>query len=106
VDKRATGASAAAPVVDPGRAAFAGHQARLAQHLQVVADRGLGQREGTGQVAHTRLAALVRGDQRQQPQPHGIPQGLERRGQLAAVSGSWVRTEEHNAGSCIDTSLC
>src|ERR1700733_11874954 len=46
-------------------------------------DRGLGQLERGIQVADAGLAALVRGDQGQQPQPHRVGQGLEQRGDLA-----------------------
>jgi len=38
-------------------------QSDLVQHLEVMADRRLGQVERVGQVAHARLAAGVGGDQ-------------------------------------------
>ena len=55
------------------------------QHLQVVADRGLGQVERSGQVTDARLAARMRGDQRHQPQPDRIGERLQQRRDLLGL---------------------
>src|SRR3954454_16144794 len=74
------------PVVDPGATPLAVHQPGLAQHAEVVGDRGLLNVERAQQVAHADLASALtltlEGDQRQQPQPHRITQGLEHPRQL------------------------
>lgn len=49
------------------------------QHLQVVADGGLGQVEGLVEVAYASLAAVVGGNQRHQPQSHRVGKRLEER---------------------------
>src|SRR5262249_3236177 len=54
-----------------------GDDAGLAQHLQMMADGGLGKVERGGQVADAYLAALVGTDQRQQPQPDRVTECLE-----------------------------
>src|SRR5699024_8075970 len=70
------------PVVHPGAAPLGRDESGLAQQLQMVRDRGLGQVEGGRQVAHAHLAAVLGGDHRQQPQPYRVGQGLERPGEL------------------------
>ena len=67
------------PVVDPDAALAAVEQADLVEHLEVVADRRLGEVEGVVEVAHAGLAVGVRGDQGQQPQPHRVGERLEQR---------------------------
>ena len=47
------------------------------QHLEVMADRGLGQVEGVVQVANARFAARVGGHQRHQSQPHRVGERLK-----------------------------
>ena len=59
----------ASDVVDPRAPLLPVHQPGLVQHLEVVADRRLGELEVRQQVAHARLRALVGQHQRQQPQP-------------------------------------
>ena len=49
------------------------------QHLEVVADRGLGELEVRQQVADARLRTLVREDQRQQAQPDRVRDRLPQR---------------------------
>ena len=74
-------------VVDPRPTPLAHDQARLAQHLQMMGDRRAGQLEHAGQIAHTRLATLMGGDQRQQPQPHRVAHRLEHPRQLDRLPG-------------------
>jgi phytoene dehydrogenase-like protein len=64
-------------VIDPGAAPLAGDDPGLAQHLQVVADGGLGQVERGSQVAHADLTALMGADEGQQPQADRVTKGLE-----------------------------
>jgi hypothetical protein len=45
----------------------------------------LGQAERLGQLTHARLAALVRGDHRNQPQPGRVGQRLEDAGQVGGL---------------------
>ena len=81
------------PVVDPHAALAAVEQADLVQHLEVVADRRLGELEGVVEVAHAGLAVAVRGHQREQPQPHRVGERLEQRrdplGPLGATAAPW-----------------
>ena len=95
---RSASASGCDPVVDPDPALAAVEQPGLVQHLQVVADRGLGEVEGVVEVAHARLAVVVGGDQRQQPQPDRVGQRLEQRrdplGLLGRAAARWVRGEQ------------
>src|SRR5260370_1097412 len=65
------------PVVDPGAAPLAGDDPGFPQHLQVVADGGLGEVERGGQVADAHLAALMGADQGEQPQPDRVAERLE-----------------------------
>src|SRR4051794_8147664 len=52
-----------------------------------------------GDVAHARLPALVRGDQREQPQPHRITERLEhRRGALGLLRGQRTLGQRRAAG--------
>ena len=95
---------AADAVVDPDAALLAVEQAGLVQHLEVVADRRLGQVEGVVEVADARLAAVVGGDQREQPQPDRVGERLEQRRDRARpaprVSGS--RDQRRAAGDRLD----
>ena len=78
------------PVVHPYPALVPVDQARLVQHLHVMADRRLRQVERVIQVADARLPALVRGDQGQQPQPDRVGQCLEqRRDLLGLLRAQW-----------------
>jgi len=70
------------PVDDPGAASLALQQPGLAQDLEVVGDRRLGQVERRRQVAHARLTAPVAGHHAEQPQPHRVPQRLEHPAQI------------------------
>jgi hypothetical protein len=53
----------------------------------VVRDGRLGQPEGLGEVADARLAAFVRGDHGDQPQPGGVGEGLEHAGEVGGLAG-------------------
>jgi hypothetical protein len=75
------------PVVDPYTAALAGQQARLVEHLEVVADGGLGEPERLGQVADAGLGALAGLDQAEQPQPGRVGERLEHAGELLGAIG-------------------
>ena len=75
-------------VVDPHAALLAVQQPGLVQHLEVVADRGLGEVEGRQQVAHAGLAALVGQHQRHQPQAHRVGERLEQRHDLGGLLGA------------------
>ena len=66
-------------VVDPDAALAPVEQADLVQHLEVVADRRLGEVEGVVEVADAGLLVGVRRDQGEQPQPHRVGQRLEQR---------------------------
>ena len=52
-----------------------------------MGDGGLGQAEWFGQIADAGFAAVVCGDQGNQPQAGGIGQGLEEPGQLGGLAG-------------------
>jgi hypothetical protein len=57
-------------------------QPRVDQHLQMVGHRRLGQPQRFGEVTDARLPAVVGGDQRQQPQPGRVGDGLQRPGEI------------------------
>ena len=73
------------------------------QHLEVVADRRLGEVEGVVEVADARLAVAVGGHQRQQPQPHRVGQRLEqRRDPLGRVGAQRLLGQRRAAGHRLD----
>jgi hypothetical protein len=82
---RAWSAAGAQCVPGPHPALVAAEDPGVDQDLQVVGDGRLGQAERLGQLAHARLAALVRGDHRDQPQPGRIGQRLEDAGQVGSL---------------------
>ena len=53
----------------------------------MVGDGRLGQAERFGQLADARLAAFVRGDHGDQPQPGRVGQGLEQPGEVGGLAG-------------------
>src|SRR4051812_37521152 len=76
-------------VVDPGAAPLRRHQAGLAEDLEVVRDRRLGQLEMTLDVAHAKLRAG-----REEPyhlEARLIPEGLEELGVGLRRLGSHLR---------------
>jgi hypothetical protein len=68
------------------------------QHLEVMADRRLGQIERPAQVAGVRFSAGMRGYQRHQAQPDRIGQRLEQRRDLLGSSDrAWADSGEQHA---------
>ena len=91
------------PVEDPDATLGALQQAGLVQHLEVVADRGLGQVEGVVEVADAGLAVRVRGHQGEQPQPHRVGERLEQRGRpLGALPAQRLLGQGRAAGDGLD----
>ena len=78
-------------VVDPHAALLAVEQPGRVQHLEVVADRGLGQVEGVVEVADAGLAGGTGGDQADQPQPHRVGQRLQQGRDLLGLGGGHGR---------------
>ena len=64
-------------VPDPLAPPVADDEARVAQHLQVMANRRLTLAEGLDEVAHADLAPLRGGEDRDDPEPRGVGQGGE-----------------------------
>ena len=77
-------------------------QAGVGQHLGVVADGRLRLAERLLQVARADLAR--RGDQAEQPQPHGIRQGGEHLGQVRGF-GLGQRLGQHRGAAHVDRSV-
>src|SRR6266567_7415442 len=101
-DQDADGSQGLRPgtVVHPHAALVPVHQPGPVQHLQVMADRRLGQLERVVQVADACLAADMRGDQGHQPQPHRIGQRLHQwRNLLSLLHRQGLRGQRGAAGS-------
>src|SRR5690625_766561 len=64
-------------IVSPLAALVAAQKSGIGKDLQVVGDGGLGQVHGLCQVADTRLASLVGGDDGEEAQSCGVGMGLE-----------------------------
>src|SRR5579859_2196054 len=77
----------AGAVEDPDPALVALEQAGVVQHLEVMADRRLGQVERAGQVADAGLAPGVARDQRHQAQPHRVGKRLQQGSDEAGLLG-------------------
>ena len=75
----------AGPVVDPDAALLPVQRAAFVQHLEVLADRRLGQVERAGQVTHAGLAAGVGGHQGHQPEPDRVGERLQQRRDLLSL---------------------
>ena len=69
----------------------------------MVTDGRLGEVEGVVEVADASFTVSVRGDQRQQPQPHRVSESLdERNDAVGLLSAEWVAREWRAAGNCLD----
>src|SRR5690349_18205169 len=86
-------------VEGPLAALVPGEDPGVDEDLQMVRDRRLGQAKRAGQITDTRLAALVCGDHRHQPQPGGLGQGLEDPCQAVGLAGRDRLTDEHRAAA-------
>jgi hypothetical protein len=84
-------------VVDPPAPLFAPEQAGLVQDLEMVADRGLGQPERLGEVAHARFPVGTGRDQADDSQAGRIGQNAQRRGELARLVPRERRLEHRRA---------
>jgi hypothetical protein len=84
-------------VVDPHATLAAIQEPQFVEHLQVVADGGLSQVEGLGQIAYAGFAAGVGGDQGQEAQAHRLSQGLQQRCDLFCLGDTEGLTQERRA---------
>ena len=84
-------------VVGPDAALVPGEDPGLDEDLEMMRDRRLGEAERLRQVADARLAALVRGDHRDQPQPGRVGQRLERAGQAGRLVGGYRLPQQGGA---------
>lgn len=74
-------------VVDPSSASFAGDEAGLVQHFEVVADSRLTNRDGLGEITDARLAVSMSGDQGHQPEAGGLGERFQDRRELGGGVG-------------------
>ncbi len=65
------------PVERPASALFPGEQPGVNKQLEVMGHRRLRQPDRFGEVAYTSLGALMRGDERHEPNPRGITKSFE-----------------------------
>src|SRR5215475_4163633 len=86
-------------VVGPAPSLLAAEQARVVQHLEVVADGRLGEPERTRELRLADLAAGMFGDEVQDAQPGGIGHDPERRRHpLRALLVEQVEEDQRAAG--------
>src|SRR5690606_15816207 len=86
------------PVVDPGAAPLGREQVGFFELLEVVGEGRLRDTD-VGVVAHARLAGLVRGEGREQPQPHRVAERLEPPGgPLGLLGGEGALAQRRAAG--------
>lgn len=84
-------------VVGPASPLLTAQQARFVQHLEMVADCGLGQPEGPGELRLAHLAAGVIGDQAEDPETSRVGERTQRLRQLLGLLLIERREEQRRA---------